>query len=1003
MSFNEDSRVKIPAILHACKLGYKYISLKKNKPKIDESTNIFVDIFATSLKKINPDINDKDIKKKFEDISLKLENEDLGEKFYQMLITPGDFKLIDFENFNNNTFNVVTELTFKNGENEFRPDITLLINGMPLLIIEVKKPNNSEGILAERKRMNTRFQNKKFRKFINILQILIFSNNMEYDDNDTETLQGAFYSGTSYKNLKFNYFREVEQIESKIVQTIDEELENFILTDNNLSSIKDSPEFKVNKDKNSPTNRIMTSLFSINRLVFFLKYGIAYVDGFNGIEKHIMRYPQFFASISIQKNLNKNIKKGIIWHTQGSGKTALSYFNVNLLTDFFQYKNIISKFYFIVDRIDLLKQAKQEFTSRGLVVNTVNSKDELLNDFRKSQAINNLRGEREITVVNIQKFQNEQNILKTSDYNINIQRIYFLDEVHRSYDPKGSFLSNLINSDRNAILIGLTGTPLIKEDRKTRDIFGDYFHKYYYNDSIKDGYTLRLVREDIDNNYRIKLEEELKKLKISRGSLDKKKLFSEGPYVNTLLDYIVEDIELSRIKLGDNTFGSMVVCESSDQAKNLYSRFIEKYNNKDNKGKNLPAAVILHDIGHKDERDIEIEKFKKGKIDILFVYLMLLTGFDSGRLKRLYVNRIVKEHNLLQMLTRVNRPYKDFKYGYVVDFPDITKEFDKANTAYMDELQAELGDGMKTFSNLFVTSEEIEKEIEDIRERLFYYDLENRENFSKQINEIEDKETILKIKNSLESAKNLYNVIRLSGHFELIKKLDFRKLGQLFNEVSGRLDLINLRESLSRSHDTSHLLNIAFENLIFNFIKVGENELVIYDRLKSKLTEAQNLLVNNFDKKDPEYVNLFEELKRLLKSKKLEEISQEAINKNTQILDDIIKISKNLNHNNNLLKAKYNSDSKYARLHKKIIRDSKINYKEIDIFKTLNIFKNELDQKILINTKLISNEDYFDKLSMQILSKTFNENSIYLDPETTNKLNQNIVNEYVNEYHGLQS
>ncbi|CAN5514097.1 hypothetical protein BH10BAC5_BH10BAC5_16780 [soil metagenome] len=90
-------------------------------------------------------------------------------------------RLIDFNNFENNFFNVVTELTCKNGDDEFRPDITLLINGMPLAFIEVKKPNNLEGILAERDRINVRFANKKFRKFINISQILVFSNNMEYD------------------------------------------------------------------------------------------------------------------------------------------------------------------------------------------------------------------------------------------------------------------------------------------------------------------------------------------------------------------------------------------------------------------------------------------------------------------------------------------------------------------------------------------------------------------------------------------------------------------------------------------------------------------------------------------------------------------------------------------------------------------------------------------------------------------------------------------------------
>ena len=152
-------------------------------------------IFTKSIIKINNyEIEEDDANRLLEDVSLTLDNEDLGEAFYKMLTATSGTRLIDFKNFNNNSFHVVTELTYKNGDDEFRPDITLLINGMPLAFIEVKKPNNREGILAERDRINVRFKNKKFRKFINISQILVFTNNMEYDDEDIEPIQGAFYA-----------------------------------------------------------------------------------------------------------------------------------------------------------------------------------------------------------------------------------------------------------------------------------------------------------------------------------------------------------------------------------------------------------------------------------------------------------------------------------------------------------------------------------------------------------------------------------------------------------------------------------------------------------------------------------------------------------------------------------------------------------------------------------------------------------------------------------------
>jgi len=474
MAFNENTRVKIPAILHLCRLGYNYLSL--SKAKWDENTNIFTDIFYESLARINEGVEPDDIKRQFEKISLALDNEDLGQEFYKMLTSTSGIKLIDFQDFKKNSFHVVTELPCKNGDDEFRPDITLLINGIPLAFIEVKKPNNREGVLAERNRINIRFKNDKFRKFINISQILVFSNNMEYDSESITPIQGAFYTSSSYKEANFNCFREEEKLNlSKLLKPEDEQLENLVLRDNNLSSIKHSPEFQTNKEVDTPTNRILTSLFSKDRIAFVLKYCIAYVAETSGLEKHIMRYPQFFATKAIEVKLDKGEKKGIIWHTQGSGKTALAFFNVHFLTDYFQKKKVVPKFYFIVDRIDLLIQASREFASRGLVVHTVNSKEELLKDFKKTTAIHNLQGQREITVVNIQKFKDETDVLHTNNYDISSQRVYFLDEVHRSYDPKGSFLVNLMISDRNAILIGLTGTPLIGDSRRSKDLFGDYF------------------------------------------------------------------------------------------------------------------------------------------------------------------------------------------------------------------------------------------------------------------------------------------------------------------------------------------------------------------------------------------------------------------------------------------------------------------------------------------------------------------------------------------------
>jgi type I restriction enzyme R subunit len=154
----------------------------------------FPTLFNEAIARINTDLSAEDITRLLADVKLLLDNEDLGNAFYDRLSERSGVRLIDFENFDNNSFHVVTELTCKNGDDEFRPDITLLINGMPLVFIEVKKPNNREGVLAERNRIITRCRNPRFRRFINITQLMVFSNNMEYDDGSPQPIEGAFYA-----------------------------------------------------------------------------------------------------------------------------------------------------------------------------------------------------------------------------------------------------------------------------------------------------------------------------------------------------------------------------------------------------------------------------------------------------------------------------------------------------------------------------------------------------------------------------------------------------------------------------------------------------------------------------------------------------------------------------------------------------------------------------------------------------------------------------------------
>lgn len=461
--FNEATRVQMPALVHLTRLGYIYygkITEDMAGTKYDPDTNILLDVFKKQFAALNPG-HEGEAEEILRQIRQELDNDDLGRSFYKRLLRVSPLQLVDFENPKNNVFHCTAEFTCKRDQDEFRPDITLFINGLPLAFIEVKKPNNHGGMVAESNRMNRqRFPNKKFRRFINLTQLMIFSNNMEYDaEGGIVPIQGAFYCTAARQSAPFNCFREENPTNQAVApynkdypyKDIDPAIELQILRDFNNQVIHTAPEYQTNLNTNSPTNRIITSMCSPERLLFIIRYGIAYVklerevDGKIEVtdQKHIMRYQQMFAAMAIQKKLSENITSGVVWHTQGSGKTALSYYLTNVLSDYYSRNNKVAKFYFIVDRLDLLEQATQEFEARGLIVKTANSRSELMEQFRNNQAQEGVSGQPEITVVNIQRFAEDKSRVDLPSYATNLQRVFIIDEAHRGYKPEGSFLQIL--------------------------------------------------------------------------------------------------------------------------------------------------------------------------------------------------------------------------------------------------------------------------------------------------------------------------------------------------------------------------------------------------------------------------------------------------------------------------------------------------------------------------------------------------------------------------------
>lgn len=1015
--FNEMTRVQFPAILHLMGLGYDFISKKKVEKIKDPKNNILLPVLKDRFLKLNLGSTEKDFADEYKEIGIELTNKDLGKEFYDRIQNEGNsnFKFIDWDNWENNVFQVSYEIPCKNGDDEFRPDATIFINGLPLAYIEFKKPdairNGKTGMQSEFDRMRTRFRNEKFREFHNITQLIAFTDNMEYSNDFGAHTTGSYYCTSSYDKAFFNSMHEKKYNELPTSAHISQNKIDEVLRDANKLSIKDSKEFKTNCEPDTPANSFLTSMFSKDRLRFFLRFGIAYDrsindDGVVVLQKQIMRYPQYFATRAIANAINSGVKKGVIWHTQGSGKTALAYYNIQYLKSLLQEKNIIPQFFFIVDRIDLANQAENAFINRGLRVKRINSKKELNQPFTE-----------DVAVVNIQKINEDTNLTDKSGYqSLNKQNIYFIDEAHRSYNDKGSYLPNLYNADKNSIKIALTGTPLInmnpsgKEKRKTtREIFGDYLDKYYYDQSIQDGFTLRLMREEIRTEYKKKFKNIVDNLqeKVQKGQLSKKDIFAHPNYCKPLLDYILNDFKESKILYGDDTIGGVIVTDSSEQARELYKLFQEKIKNNETQ---FTASLILSDEDDKDTRNNEVRAFKEGKTDFLIVYNMLLTGFNAPRLKKLYLGRVIKAHNLLQALTRVNRPYHDFRVGYIVDFANISKEFDKTNKAYFEELNHEYqdsGENMKDiYGSLFVNSEDIEKNLNNAELILAEYDTDNIENFSRQIDQVPKKSDLIALAKTLRELKEDYNVARLLSYDDLVKKIQAQNVSKLLNMVQNRIRTLNLINDAS-TESGKDILNAAMSNWTFKFEKEGSAELkLVADDYRKTEERARQIFNRNWDQTDPEWVSLFDEFRRIMKKQRIQEVSAEETRSNTVKIEKIIYLMNNLNAKNERIAQAFDGDQKYARSFKKVIYDA--TGKEPDsirenpsVYRVMKNSKDALDDEVEKNSAVLENTPYFDKKTIQTLLQIQKGSDNKLNPNEIKSISKLLTKEYHDEYEGV--
>ena len=562
-----------------------------------------------------------------------------------------------------------------------------------------------------------------------------------------------------------------------------------------------------------------------------------------------------------------------------------------------------------------------------------------------------------MNVVNIQKFSEES---KVNMHGMKgIQRIYFIDEVHRGYKDDGVFLANLLGADKNGIYIGLTGTPILsktKVDDKgnvektklgTTDIFQDYLHKYYYNKSIADGYTLKIKKESIATRFKndvrtllnLKENEEV-------SATEWEAITSSDEFVAQLCAYIDDDYqEFIKIQKNDNSLGFMIVTTGSEQARKIQKWF--------EKNSSLRTCLVLdkeEDNSGKQKAFKGIKNKETGKLespyDGMIVFQMCITGFDAPRLKRLYLLRTINEHSLLQTLARVNRPYKKMQYGYIVDFVDITEQYEETNRRYLEELKKDIADedDLTDANDMFVDVEKVKETIRTLENKLFtyMYNIENNlEDFSKQIQHL-DENTLRDIKGYIEEYRVCYNELRMSH--EDTDNIPIDGLNKALTEVSNRIAILVAARTLDDEDDEE----FDFSQLIVEFLRNGEMDLdfTTENDVLEIVNKIQNAFSANTDKEDKLYRSLYKRYKDLIKKFKNETDTASKVKAVLGELDALYNEILILNDQNNSLTNRYKGDETCMRVHKKFRIRYDGQFDEVQIFEIITKIKDAMDDEV---------------------------------------------------------
>lgn len=694
----EDNISKYPAIELLGKMGYIYLSPEECSAQRTNGYDVLLkDILRKQLQKLNQFEYDNtlykfsadNIEKAISDLDEPL-TEGLvrtSEKIYDSLMLGKSYletladgtaksfnlKYIDWEHPENNVYHVTEEFSVDSWDKQHnaRPDIVLFVNGIPFAVIECKAPTISEEQAVEQ---TIRNQGKDYiPQLFKYIQVVMATNK-----------NAVKYAtcGTG-KNFWCVWHEQETEWQEKVLD-----------------------QYVVGREVTAQDRNIV-SLLHPDRLMKLTKYFVL----FDANVKKICRYQQFFAVEAIMKTIHQNDEhgnrqSGVIWHTQGSGKSLTMVMLAKYILETMQSLN--PRVVIVTDRKELDKQIAKTFLHTRLSPARATSGKHLI------ELIN--AGKADVVTSIINKF----NTVESSGLKNNSRDIFVLvDESHRS--NYGSLATKMRVVFPNACYIGFTGTPLMKNEKNTMARFGKLIHKYTIQDGVNDKaivpliYEGRFVDQNVDEeNIDLWFEQVTKRLsdpqkvdlknkwssikhlastdaRIKRIALDINNHFCEG-YKNTgfkamlACNFKKDAIRYQKCfeQFGDLTTavvisppdmreGAEEVDESTDDmVVSFWNKMMQQYGNAD------------------DYEDAIKAKFIDGEIDILIVCSKLLTGFDAPLTQVLYIDKELKEHGLLQAIARTNRLQEGKDFGLIVDYRGLIKKLDDAMEVYS-------GSGLENF------------------------------------------------------------------------------------------------------------------------------------------------------------------------------------------------------------------------------------------------------------------------------------------------------------------